>query len=146
MADARQFSLDLKKFAEQVQIDLATARKRAALDVFARVTRKSPIGNPALWASTYKPKDYVGGRFRASWALTDTTPGAGAAADDKASYPGKGSITASFKNPYDIAWVVNNLPYAGALEEGHSTQALDGIAAVSVMEVETELNARLINL
>jgi hypothetical protein len=148
MGGDRQFSLDLKRFAQKLQIDLATARKRAALDIFTRVTKKSPVGNPDLWKSTYKPKDYVGGRFRASWTLTDSTPSSRAEGEGKNSYPGSGSILARFGDAYDVSWVVNNLPYAGALEgpPGHSSQAPEGVAMVSVMEVEQEINSRLIKL
>lgn len=132
-----EFKADLKKFAKEVNLDVAKVRRRIALDVFRRVTRKSPVGNPDLWQ--HPVPGYVGGRFRASWALSDTTPLDYQAPEKAAVYAAQGPVTATFAQPFDTAWVVNSLPYAQALEFGHSQQAPFGMVRIALAEVETEM-------
>lgn len=38
--------------------------------------------------------------------------------------------------PFDIVWINNSLPYASALEYGHSKQAPEGVYEMALQEVE----------
>jgi hypothetical protein len=73
------------------------------------------------------PEGYVGGRFRANWHISlgvvesvtfDEVDPSGAAMSD---------FTAG-----QMAYIINNLPYAIPLEFGHSTQAPGGMVRVTV--------------
>ncbi|WP_025126475.1 hypothetical protein [Pseudomonas sp. PH1b] len=77
---------------------------------------------------------YVGGRFRAnnivtvgtpSFAQLDTVDPSGATTISNG-----GAVLRSVE-PYAVVYIQNNLPYATALEDGHSQQAPGGIYAVS---------------
>lgn len=81
------------------------------------------------------PDGYVGGRFRANWHLSlgvvenvtfDEVDPSGAETV-AALVAAMGDFTAG-----QVAYVINNLPYAIALEYGHSTQAPGGMVRVTV--------------
>jgi hypothetical protein len=122
------FEADLRKFAELVQVDIRTVRRKVSLDLFEKVSRRSPRDT---------------GRFVSSWAMSDTAPSSFEAPDGQASYPARGNVTASFVLPFDKTWVVNNLAYAEPLEFGHSKQAPAGMARIAVAEEEAEIGARV---
>ena len=125
--DLFQFRQDLKAFAEHVGVSLTVVRRKVALDLFSKVTLRSPVDT---------------GRFRGSWALSDSEPAGGALPPGQ--YPADAAaqnITAEFRHPYDSSWVVNNLPYGLALEFGRSDQAPVGMVRISMAELEAELQS-----
>lgn len=80
-------------------------------------------------------KDYVGGRFRGNWQFSIGTPADGTL--DRADASG-GATLAKLKLQVEsltagqVAYIVNNLPYAIPLEYGHSTQAPSGMVRVTL--------------
>jgi hypothetical protein len=102
--------------------------KAAAIGLHSRVIDRSPVDT---------------GRFRASWNIVSgedadlsvakegQNTGGGAAAKARAS-----ALTAS--NSYVIS---NNLPYAESLENGHSKQAPQGVVRLSIIDVQTNIEA-----
>lgn len=127
------FSLDLEKFAKMVDQDVATVRRRATLGILERVLRRSPVDK---------------GRFRSGWFSTDGQPSAavppeidGRITRDEATQRSKGQVTARFSQPYDTAWIVNNLPYGQRLEYGWSQQAPQGMVRIALAEEEAALAA-----
>lgn len=129
------FALDLKAFAEKFEANAELVTRKVILDVGKRLVEKSPVGDGDLWASP-PPEGYVGGRFRANWqyafnvvpteALPDIDP------------TGQVSINrvAAASGEAGTHYLVNNLPYASRLEEGWSTQAPQGIVALTVIEFQ----------
>ncbi|WP_199556401.1 HK97 gp10 family phage protein [Sandaracinobacteroides hominis] len=104
--------------------DLINRETRAiALGILARLVDMSPVDT---------------GRFRGNWQVDigrapedelDTTDKSGAATK------AKGSATIAGAAPFEPIYLVNNLPYAGALNDGHSRQAPAGFVEAAVDQV-----------
>lgn len=145
---SKTFSIDLADWVDKVATPKADAVVRAALfDIFNRVNKRSPVGQPELWADNITraskgkpplPKGYLGGHFRANWQLGVSSPptseidgvdpsGQRAVSNAMAKVPAK-----AMGGDY---FYVNNAPYAEALENGHSRkQAPLGVVGVTVLE------------
>jgi len=108
------------------------------LDIGRSLVEKTPVGNPDLWQNPdNKPDGYVGGHARANWSHSigalvnqefkeiDAT---GGASIDRiiSSVP----IKAAGK----VHYIQNSLPYMQALEDGHSSQAPNGMVALTETE------------
>lgn len=77
---------------------------------------------------------YVGGRFRGNWQFTIGSPASGvieAIDPNGAETLGKIIAGAGSLEAGDVAYIVNNLPYAVPLEHGHSTQAPAGMVRIT---------------
>ena len=80
-------------------------------------------------------KDYVGGRFRGNWQFSVGAPADGVL--DNVDPSGRMTIAllrgqVESLTAGQIAYIVNNLPYAIPLEYGHSTQAPGGMVRITV--------------
>jgi hypothetical protein len=139
------FSLDLAAFATKTNLKADAIVRDVVLAVDESLVEKSPVGNPELWANPgVAPKGYVGGRFRANWQYGENevpegelyTPIYGPFPDAAESV----SRETSKVNPQaggKIHYLANNLPYAQALEDGHSAkQAPAGVVGITVIEFE----------
>lgn len=144
------FGLDLKAFADSTNAKMNAAVRGIVLGVDEALVEKSPVGNPELWANPdAAPKGYVGGRFRANWQYGENemptgelyTPITGPfpnAEETIAGVAGKVSMEAGGK----IHYLVNNLSYAQAIEDGHSArQAPAGVVGLTVIEFEPIVKA-----
>ena len=103
------------------------------IELATRVIRRSPVGDASFWKGS-KPKGYTGGRFRANWQASVNSPKEGVK-NTTSSSTATGSVksAASKKNAHSY-YLMNNLPYAKALEDGHSRQARDGIVKLAAAE------------
>ncbi len=115
------FEADLKKFGATLGISVSKVRRKLAFSLHAKITQRTPVDT---------------GRLRASWFMSDSAPSTQVA---PVGAKGKGEVTATFANPYDRTFIVNNLPYAWAIEFGHSDKAPMGMVRVSLAEVEAGL-------
>jgi hypothetical protein len=140
------FSLDLKAFAEKVNAKADDLVRGVVMEVGRSLVEKSPVGNAELWEHpANKPPGYVGGRFRANWQY-----GEGEAPEGELYEAGGGP----FPSPQEsieretskvkieaagkVHYLVNNLPYAQAIEDGHSSkQAPAGVVGITVIEFQT---------
>lgn len=122
-----RFALQLAQFAEKTKGKANTLVRGTLAYVVEQVDLNSPVGDPKRWKHPESaPEGYVGGRFRANWQL-----GVGVlpqAILDKIDNDGRETVDAAIaKIPTDAAGEVyfyaNSLPYAQALEYGHSSQA-----------------------
>lgn len=126
-----------------------------AISLFSGVIADSPVGNPDLWvtknsAGEYvdyvsylgKPKNYVGGSFRANWYLTNNTESQAYSEERKRGENAMiNGLTKRIAGSEKSSWVMtNNAPYANRLENGWSTQARAGIVAPNVSRVESKFN------
>lgn len=123
-----QFSRQLRNFADQtVPEEVTKLHRTVALDLLRRVTLKSPVDS---------------GRFRAGWAVSLSQPDPRPVSASGAPILGADQVISNALSeleqlrPYSICWVHNSLPYATAIENGHSGQAPNGVLAISVAEVE----------
>lgn len=111
--------------------------RTVVMEVGARLVERSPVGNPSLWAGK-PPSGYAGGRFRANWQHGHNSAPTGEL--DKID-PGGGATTGKLQADVltapaaGVHYLVNNLPYADALENGHSTQAPTGIVGLTRLEI-----------
>jgi hypothetical protein len=110
----------------------------------------SPVGNPELWKFP-APKGYVGGRFRANWQYGfNVTPSGTSENKDKEGEETIAKLSAGIAQVTGAAgihYIVNNLPYAQALEYGHSTQAAAGMVGITQVKFRgiVEAAARSVN-
>lgn len=131
-------------FKQQIGAFKARAEKAAlfvfrgtALDLFTNVIYRTPVGNPSIWESGKAPPGYTGGRLRGGWQININR------ASDKqtGNIDGDGGATIRSGNAKirrarvtDSIYMTNNLPYALAVEHGHSKQAPRGMVKVTVAE------------
>lgn len=87
------------------------------------------------------PAGYVGGRFRANWQLAENAVAIGELYDENASnYPNRQQVVDAMdanitNNPAGkVFYFSNNLPYAQRLEDGWSSQAPEGMVALTTVE------------
>ncbi|WP_196615397.1 hypothetical protein [Citrobacter freundii] len=86
-----------------------------------------------------KPNDYVGGRFKNNWYVGfDSKP---SESNDTPDASGQGSnsrgmaVLEVFRvGQVSSIYFTNNLPYAAALENGHSGQAPGGMVGITALE------------
>lgn len=80
------------------------------------------------------PAGYVGGRLRNSWYVTTGTPSEGAGREPNKA--GAESIAEMKKiTTGGVCYLTNNLPYAVAIEYGHSKRAPAGMVRVNVTRI-----------
>ena len=126
MARAKQFSIDLTQWGVSLEKEQAPKFiRKIALDLLKKVTMKSPVKT---------------GRFKANWMTgiggADETTTESTVEDAVM----RGSIILSGYRDLKQIHISNNLPYAAALEHGHSMQAPLGVAEISVEEIEAHFN------
>lgn len=117
----------------RMRAGLDTVARRIVIEVGSRLVLRSPVGNPNLWISL-PPPGYAGGAFRRNWqhkfgsAPTGELEGTGNVA--------LGEMVSSVGNSpaAGVHYIANNLPYAMALENGHSTQAPQGMVGLTALE------------
>lgn len=121
------FSGDIKKFSKKTMDRYNEVFAGAALEVFSRIVRRTPVGNPLIWENKKAPPGYVGGRLRSNWQMSINSPT-------------EGELPIGQATPIPIpksagsVFVTNNLDYARAVEDGHSTQAPLGMVAITTVE------------
>lgn len=124
------FSVDIDRFITQANTRQNNFVRVIVMDVDRTIHRKSPVGNPELWKHPESaPPGYVGGTFRSNWQLGVNNKPLGTLARSEA---GIGRLIAAHASQIpqqaagNVYYLVNNLPYAQALEDGHSSQARPG--------------------
>ena len=126
MANAEHFSIDLTRWGASLEKEQAPKFiRKIALELLKKVTMKSPVDT---------------GRFLANWmtgigGADETTTES--TVDDAVM---RGSIILSAYRDLKQIHISNNLPYAAALEHGHSMKAPLGVAEISVAEIEAHFN------
>ena len=130
MADnIREFQLEMTAAYVELMGDLRTAVIALSLDADATLRERSPV---------------LTGQFRANWLTSvgepnlavQEGPGAGFASESAAAlavYP---------DDAWPAVYVQNNLPYANALEDGHSKKAPNGVVAVTVAELAAKWESK----
>jgi hypothetical protein len=124
--DIHSFGVQLDKFAKTVNVDVEKVVRRVSLDLWKRITVKTPVDT---------------GRARANWMISAKTPSGNQLPEGEYSDPPTPSVS---NQGYDSVFVTNNLDYIGALEDGHSKlQSPEGMVAVSIAEVQAGLMKKL---
>lgn len=127
----KDVEFELTRKIEGIKRSMNRVTYEAMAAMVLRLDEVSPVGNPLLWKNDKDRKQalregYVGGQFRGNWQLgVDQRPinwlpgnidptGANTVAKNIGMIPAMAS-----RHKY---YLVNNAPYARALENGHSTQ------------------------
>lgn len=136
----RQWAAQLDKFKTEMPRDgMTKLATQVASKAVHSVVEKSPVGNPSLWKSP-APAGYVPGTFKNSWAVEigGITPMAARSPDASggASLAETSRLAELAKNPYQLIYIHNSLPYAWRLEHGWSTQAPVGMVSVTLSSLQ----------
>lgn len=137
------FALDLAAFAEKAKDRADTVVGATVAYIVEQIDERSPVGNPSRWKHPERaPEGYVGGRFRGNWQL-----GIGVlpvSVLDRIDPSGSTTVTAALSAiPEDAAgkvyYYANSLPYARALEYGHSSLAPSpgGIVGLTLIDARS---------
>ena len=137
----------------KVQSNSDQVVRRTVFKIMEKIDMRSPVGNPSLWKDWNKGgvaanpehwlvkagfvgEGYVGGHFRANWQLGVNVQSTGEIKGHD--YKGKleqeqAKIPAKAAGP--VYYYQNNVPYAQAIEDGHSQgQAPHGVVGLVVVE------------
>lgn len=143
------FKSDISKFTKKVEKNANNVFKATALQIFGRIIKMSPVGNPSIWKFP-SASNYVGGRFRNNWNTNigspDLSANRNASASGKASTSEMRSESVKVKIG-DVIYMTNNLPYAERLENGWSSQAPIGMVKTTIARYKKVVaaNARKVN-
>jgi len=139
---AGSFEIDMSRFVRRANGNINRLVKAVILDICSRVVEISPVGDAIYWRSP-PPPGYVGGRFRANWQhgvgsmpleIYDTTANVSMA---------RIRSTVPEQAGGKIHWLVNNLEYSIALENGRSWhQAPQGVVSQAIMQFEDHVRRR----
>ena len=141
------FALDIQKFAKKCVTRSDLVVRKVVLDIGRSLVEKTPVGNPDLWQNPdNKPEGYIGGHARANWSHSigaqviqefDVVDATGGASIDRiiSSVPVKAAG--------EVHYIQNSLPYMQALEDGHSTQAPNGMVALTETEFQDYIQKAL---
>ena len=120
------FTSQLKAFTDKTEKNGDKIFRGTVIGLFSKIIKRTPVKT---------------GRLRGNWQTDINKPkvgevsrlGQGAALSEVVSEAGKARLG-------DSIYMVNNLPYAKAIEEGHSKiQAPVGMVRVTLIEFEREL-------
>lgn len=126
------FSIDLSRFAVNSEKQMKTVIQKITMEAFAGVVLKTPVDT---------------GRLRANWSPSIGSP-TGVAYDGKFDKTGGATIALAQRTTLDwncigSIYLCNNLPYAGAIEYGHSkVKAPAGMVRVTLAEISAHYGGR----
>lgn len=123
----REFEANLGRFAEELMPEQHVQFQQAiAMQALPGVVQKTPVDI---------------GRAKGNWQTTLSTPADGETArEDKGGNAtiSAGSAVIERLEFAGTVWLSNNLPYIGALEDGSSGQAPNGMVRVTLGEIEAQ--------
>ena len=130
-------------FNKERKAHISAARevfKLAAIEMVNYVITASPVGNTELWKTAYPPKNYVGGRFRSNWFLTKSKPSIRTSEAIRSEGAIIQEYSARILGEYSEKFILtNNLPYAKRIDNGWSTQAVNGVTAPARLHVNSKI-------
>lgn len=130
------FAMQLKSFEDKTKRQVNDLVGLVVVKLAQRVDERSPVGDATYWKHK-PPPGYVGGRFRGNWQLgVGFAPAGETGRVDPAGSATVGAIIAEVPNDAAgrVFFLTNNVPYAQAIEDGHSRQAPTGLVALTVAE------------
>jgi len=140
------FAEELKQASKLVLSEAEEDSKAITIKLFNSIIQDTPVGNPDLWVSKKKPKNYVGGRARGNWQCSIGTPKTNDIdRKDKDGSAAQAEVLDSVLSlpPEGAVYLSNNLPYAQPLEFGHSGQAPAGMVRKNMARIKQILRETL---
>jgi hypothetical protein len=140
-ANVDSFLVDLRRLLEKTGADADKVARKVVLDIGTSLVMQSPVGDPAIWKHA-APKGYVGGQFRSNWqhGMNIAPSGTTERIEDEAGTVARIAQRVNQASAAGMHYFANNLPYAQALEHGHSTQAPAGMVELTVNDFERFVN------
>lgn len=147
------FALDLQKYADKTKQSMGDAVREVVMTCATLVDERSPVGQPEIWAANVyrkshglptSPAGYRGGHFRANNQYGfGSAPTGEVAGEDPSGAEAMVKIRAGVMGSpvAGVHYIANNVPYAMALENGHSTQAPQGVYGLAAIDAANAANA-----
>lgn len=126
-----KFSADLTAFARTLDLNLATIVRKIAFDLFAELTKRTPVDT---------------GRARAGWGVSIDVPDITTVPPEPpegVTLPAPGLPNLSAVDGTQVVYILNNVVYIEALEDGHSEQAPAGMVRLSLALLELKIESYL---
>jgi len=127
-----QYGKLVDEIAALIDQDVSVVHRKIAFDLFRGVVLKTPVDT---------------GRARASWKVgigeIDTSVAGLGPQQDAAGVTAEGEEVIGTMDKPVHTWITNSLPYIGALEDGHSKQAPNGMVALTAAEVKADIGKLL---
>lgn len=150
----KALDVDLANFAKKLDIAPALVVTRIVLDLFRRITKRTPVdtgraraswdvkvGSPSSYLPPASKKRVAGkGKTRLGQGLAGNKLGTGALSGGKVKDV-SGEIASI--DGTQVVFITSNLDYMVYLEEGSSKQAPAGMVLLSIAEVEVEIESIL---
>lgn len=154
------FALDLQKYADKTKQSVGDAVREVVMTCATLVDERSPVGQPDIWLSLHPsvdlktrkltrgaaPAGYLGGHFRMNNQYKfGSVPTGEVEGEDPSGAEAMAKIKAGvYAAPVaGMHYIANNVPYAMALENGHSTQAPQGIYGLAAIDTETVMRSMM---
>lgn len=117
------FGMQVAAFIKKTKLDGDVVLRKIVLDVGSSLIMKSPVDT---------------GRFRANWLFGVGEPISGYDWNEKSPAASQERLVATLPEVRMgmVTYLTNNLPYALALEYGHSKQAPSGMVRVTIAEFQ----------
>lgn len=113
------FSSDIRAWSKKTQDAATRIIRGSALEIFGAIVRRTPVRT---------------GRLRGNWQCEINTIPDGEVNTTASQALSRVSKKTSLMKLTDRIYLVNNLPYAGVIENGSSTQAPNGMVKVTIAE------------
>ena len=124
VTNLQQFNRAMRNAGKKVpRTHLVIFQKKIAMEALRRIVMKTPVDT---------------GRARGNWQVdVNNAPSSVLETTDKSGEGtiGGGVAAMAALPPFGTIWIVNNLPYIRALENGHSGQAPTGMVSVTLAEL-----------
>jgi hypothetical protein len=136
------FSDQIAAFAKKAEGNADLVTRKTVLDIGTRLVNRTPVGDATAWKSK-PPPGYTGGHARANWSHSEGTRVV--QEFDVIDKSGAASInriqkSVPVKSGGKVHFIQNSVPYIIPLEEGHSRQAPNGMAAITAVEFQGIIN------
>ncbi len=128
---------DPAEISRALDAELTDVTRRIAFATAQACVLATPVGNPTLWQRASAPPGYTGGHARRNWQISLRYAIQTALAGTDASGAGTLARAQAQLRTFDARFVprlylVNNAPYIGRLNDGHSTQAPRGFVEAAI--------------
>ncbi len=119
---------DIEKWAAATGLAIVEVARASSLDIFTKIVKRTPVDT---------------GRLINNWQLTTGTQASGTIDSDGSLSEAVSNLNAEIPNlSFDKdVYYTNNLPYAEAIENGHSTvKSPQGMVKVTLTEFESAVD------
>lgn len=121
---------DPDEITQAVEDDVELVIREMAFSILRTAVLATPVGNPTLWKNPESASPgYVGGHARRNWRIgIQSAPSGEIEGVDKSGAATTGEAATKLRayRGFPRVYIVNNAPYIGRLNDGHSKQAPRG--------------------